>query len=301
MKHNTLIRMASLQLFAEGGAGAAGTGVSGSDAGSQAGDAVQQNAGAQAQQDGKDSAGADGGTPAKVSFDDLIKGDYKQDFDAKVQKIVQNRLKGVKAQADAYEKASPLIDAVAHRYGIQDTSDVNAILNAFDTDSRLLESEAMEKNMPVEQLAAMKRLERENEMFRRQEQQIQAERQTQEQVNRWMAEAEEAKQIYPELDLAAEIQNPEFAKLLQANVGVKAAYQVIHGEDIMQAAIAAAVKKGAEKVAASVAAGKARPADSGAGTSGAAVTPKTNVDAMSRADIKDVMRRVARGERISFG
>ena len=103
MENTTLIRMASLQLFAEGGAGAAGTGVSGSDAGSQTGDAARQAAGAQ-QQDGKISAGTDGGTPARASFDDLIKGDYKQDFDAKVQKIVQNRLKGVKAQADAYEK-----------------------------------------------------------------------------------------------------------------------------------------------------------------------------------------------------
>lgn len=299
MRDTEMIRM-NLQLFAEGGGGAAGTGDGGSDAGSQTGTAAADT-GAQVQQDVQKSAEGAADATAKKTFDELIKGEYKKDYDASVQKIVQNRLKGVKGKADAYDKASPLLEAVAQRYGIQDPTDVDAVMSAFDMDTRYMEAEAMEKGIPVQELAARKRLERENAMFRRQLENQQRDRQTREQVDRWSQEAEEAKKIYPDLDLAAEIQNPEFAKLLQANVSVQAAYQVIHGEDIMQAAIAAAVKKGAEKVAASVAAGKARPADSGAGTNGTAVAPKTNVNAMGRAEIQDVMRRVARGERISFG
>lgn len=299
MKDMEMIRM-NLQLFAEGGAGASGTGDGGSAAGSQGAEA-SADTGAQVQTVSQNSASDAQGTPDKPSFEQLIKGEYKKDYDSNVQKIVQNRLKGVKGKADAYDRAAPLLEAVAQRYGIQDTTNVDALMAAFDSDTRFLEAEAMEKGIPVEQLAALKRAQNEAAMYRRQLQQAQMEQQSREQVERWSREAEELKTIYPELDLAAEIQNPEFAKLLQANVGVKTAYQAIHGEDIMQAAMAAAVRKAEQKVAASVAAGKGRPAESGAGGSGGAVAPKTNVNAMGRAEIQDVMRRVARGERISFG
>lgn len=298
MRDTEMIRM-NLQLFAEGG-GAAGTGDGGSDAGSQTGTAAADT-GVQVQEGGQKSAEGAADSTTRKTFDELIKGEYKKDYDASVQKIVQNRLKGVKGKADAYDRASPLLEAVAQRYGIQDPTDVDAVMSAFDMDTRYMEAEAMEKGIPVQELAARKRLERENAMFRRQLENQQRDRQTREQVDRWSQEAEEAKKIYPDLDLAAEIQNPEFAKLLQANVSVQSAYQVIHGEDIMQAAMAAAVRKAEQKVAASVAAGKGRPAESGAGGSGGAVAPKTNVNAMGRAEIQDVMRRVARGERISFG
>lgn len=99
------IRLAGLQLFAEGGAAAAGTGEGGSDAGSQ--NMGTENAGAQAVPESPQTA--------EESFEDLIKGRFKQDYDARVQKTIQARLKGVKGQAEAYEKAMPLIEAVAKR------------------------------------------------------------------------------------------------------------------------------------------------------------------------------------------
>lgn len=290
-----MIRMAGLQLFAEGAA-AAGTGGEGSDAGSQNTGAGIADAGAQAEQTQTQVS-----AEQQESFDDLIKGRYKQDFDSRVQKIVQSRLKGVNGRAEKYDKAAPLIDAIAQRYGIADSGDIDAILKAFDTDNALLEAEASEKNMPIEQLKAMKQLERENAMFRRQSEQMQQEQQVRQQVDKWTMEAEEAKRFYPELDLAAEIQNPEFVKLLQANVGVKTAYQAIHGDDIMQAGMQAAMRSAEEKLAKSVAAGKNRPVEGAAGGGGAAASMRTDVSKLSGAEVRDYMRRVAMGERISFG
>lgn len=283
------VRVAGLQLFAEGGAAASGTGAAGSDAGSQ-------NTGAAP-------SGAQTAQPqtAEETFEDLIKGRYKQDYDARVQKTIQARLKGVKGQAEAYESAKPLIEAVAKRYGVQDTGDITAMLTAFDLDNAALESEALEKGIPVEQYRELKRLELENTRARRQIDQLQRDRQAQEQAGAWMQEAEALKKVFPGLDLAAEIQNPEFGKLLRAGVGVKAAYQVIHGEDITQAAVAAAVKSAKEQVAKSMASGAARPSEGGAGGGTPAVSPKVDVAGMSRDQVRDVMARVARGEKISFG
>lgn len=285
------IRLAGLQLFAEGGAAAAGTGEGGSDAGSQ--NMGTENAGAQAVPESPQTA--------EESFEDLIKGRFKQDYDARVQKTIQARLKGVKGQAEAYEKAMPLIEAVAKRYGVQDTGDISSMLMAFDLDNAAVESEALEKGIPVEQYRQMKRLELENDRFQHQFDRMRRESQVKEQVENWMREAEEAKRFFPGLDLSAEIGNPEFEKLLQAGVGVKTAYQAIHGEDIIQAGMAAAVQNAKEQVTKSVASGKGRPSEGGAGSGAPAVSPKVDVAGMSRAQVQDIMARVARGEKISFG
>ena len=292
----------NLQLFADGGDGGAGAGVSGSAAGNDgdSGDLsnVQYGIGFGAAAE-EESAKPDEEAAAE-DFDSLIKGRYKADYDARVQDIVQKRVRGMQGTVDAYNKVTPLIEAMAQRYGIQDTSDLDAIIAAFDEDTSLLEAEAEEKNIPVEQLKSMKKLERENAVLRNKQLQADRDRAAQQTVQLWEQQAEEARKIYPELDLNVEIRNPEFANLLRNNVSVKAAYQVIHGDDIMAAGMQYATRQAEQKVARSVAAGAKRPAEGGNG-SGVAAIHKTDVSALTKNDMKEIYSRVMRGERISFG
>lgn len=293
----------NLQLFADGGDGGAGMGVSGSAAGNDgdSGDLSNVQYGVSfdtsTEETPAEPATDDG---AAETFDSLIKGKYKADYDQRVQDIVQKRVRGMQGTVDAYNRATPLIEALAQRYGITDSTNIDAILAAFDEDTQLLEAEADEKNIPVEQLKLQKKLERENAVLKNRQLQADRDRAMNETLAVWNQQAEEARKLYPDLDLDKEIQNPQFKTLLLNNVDVKAAYQVVHNDEIMAAGMSYATKQAAEKVARSVAAGAKRPAEGGNG-SGVAAIHKTDVSSLTKKDIQEISRRVLGGERISFG
>lgn len=298
------ILMTDLQLFADGGDGGSGMGVSGSAAGSNESsstDLSDVKYGIDLDSEAaQESAKPEAGSEEAESFDSLIKGRYKADYDSHVQEIVRSRVKNMQGTVDAYEKATPLIEAMAQRYGIADSSNIDAILAAFDEDAELLEAEAETRNIPVDQLKAMKKLERENAVLRNRQQAAERERATNATVQVWQQQAEEARRTYPDLNLDVEIQNPKFRSLLQSDIDVKTAYQVVHADDIMMHGMEYATKQAAEKVARSVAAGAKRPSEGGNG-SGVAAIHKTDVSSLTKNDMKEVYRRVARGERVSFG
>lgn len=291
----------NLQLFADGAGGGAGTGVGGPAAGAE-GDGGDGSSTA-AVKYGIDFDAPATEEPATVpaeeeeSFDSLIKGRYKSDFDSRVQDIVQKRVRNYQQIADSYTKSQPLIDAMAQRYGIEDASNIDAILAAFDEDSQLLEAEADELGIPVAQL----KLERENKRLKSQQARSAAEKRQAQFYSMWNQQAEDARQLYPGLDLQVEVQNPRFRALLQADVDVKTAYQVVHQDEILASGMQYATKQAAQKVARSVAAGAKRPSDGGA-SSAAAIVHKNDVTKLSPNDLKEIYNRVVmRGERISFG
>lgn len=115
----------------------------------------------------------------------------------------------------------------------------------------------------------------------------------------WIRQAEAAKQIYPNLDLAQEVKNPMFAHLLRSGIDVGSAYLVTHQHQIIPAAMQYGVRSAGAKIASRIAANRARPAENGMGTTSAAVT-KPDVSRMTKADRQQIARRVAAGERIVF-
>lgn len=116
----------------------------------------------------------------------------------------------------------------------------------------------------------------------------------------WMESALRAKEIYPDFDLRAELRNPGFGRMLRSGVDVKTAYEVMHKDEIIPAAMQYAAKAVESKLAAAYASSGLRPRENGVGFSGAVVIG-SNVNSLSRRDIADIARRVERGERISFG
>ena len=276
-----------LQLFADGGAGGDGTGAAGSDAGSQGG----QQPGTEA--NGQQSA------PQEPTFEELIKGKYKADYDARVQKTIQSRMKGAKANEERLTKLEPLMQMLGQRYNV-DAGDADALMAAMDNDEQMWQAEAMDKGMSVEQLKHIRTMERENAMFRKQEELNKRDAAARETYMKWAAQAEAAKAKFPELDLPALLENSQFVGMLQSGVDVENAYWALYHDDIMQAGMVKATKAAEEKIAASVASGSRRPAESGNGGN-PAVTPKVDVNKMSRAEFNAYMDRIMRGERVSFG
>ena len=280
----------NLQLFAEGGDG--GTGTEGAKGG------MESVANSQTQiTDG------DGTTATTIDrnaeFEKLIKGEYKDLYDARVKDTVQKRLKSTKETVDKYNSLTPMLETLAKKYGV-DSTDADALIKAIDEDDSFYEQEALEKGITVEALKEIKKMERENATLKRQMDELNAKENADRQVAAWMQEAESVKAIYPSFDLGVELQNPKFIDLLNVpGVDVRTAFELTHKDDIIAGAMQFTAKTVEKKIADKIMANGSRPAENGMNSQAASLT-KSDVSQLSKAELLDYQRRVARGERIDF-
>ena len=265
------------------------------DAGQQSGQAA--TAQAQAQQQPVTAPDAQGqGTQQEETFESLIQGRYKKDFDAAMQKAVRQRVKGMnqyKSQADAM---APIIDQLGALYGI-DTSDprqtdFTAPAQRFGSDERLYGAEAMGRGVTADVLKKEYASRAENTSMRRKLQEYQM----REAFEGMRADfARDVTAVYG-ADFESEMQNPDFARLMGAGVPVKTAYEVIHQQEIAQARAQAAANQARENVMKTIQAQGARPEEIGSGAGGGTTVPmKTK---WTRAEVEDMRRRAAMGERV---
>lgn len=311
MKH--FIFPMNLQLFAEGGAAAGGngagegTGVAAPAAGVPTKGAKsnplanvvygkQEGAPAAEVQKTEPAATEPSATDRHAEFEKMIKGDFKEAYDKRVQDTIQKRLKGAKENEERLTAMNPILDILSARYGV-DGNDTAALIKALENDNSFFEQAAMEKNMDTQQYREMMLIKSENTRLKKQnEEQVR-----QEQMNRqyavWEQQAAEAKNLYPNLDMNVESQNPQFRQLLLAGVDVGTAYMVIHKDDVMAGAMQHTAKTVEQKLANKIAAGNSRPAENGTSGQSAAVI-KDDPSKWTRADREEVRRRAARGEKI---
>lgn len=234
-----------------------------------------------------------------AEFDKLIKGEYKDLYDAKVQDTIQKRLKSSKETVDKYNALSPTLELLAKKYGV-DPTDIEALNKAIADDDAYYEEEALEKGISVEQLKELRKMEKENAELKRQMREQDAKEKGAQLYAQWMDQAEKAKAVYPTLDLRAEMQNPKFIDLLKAHIDVRTAYEVVHKDDIIPAAMQFTAKTVEQKLTNKIIAGGARPAENGISSQSATVV-KNDVSQLTKADMQEVIRRVQRGDKISFG
>ena len=302
----------NLQLFAEGGGdGGTGAGATG-DTASAAG---MQNKGAKSnplanvvygvqdtEASGNESPAAKVTEPTddrNAKFEALIKGEYKDLYDQRMQETIQKRLKGTKETVDRYNELTPTIEMLAKKYGV-DASDIKALNKAIEEDDSYYEEEALEKGLTVDQLKEIRKMEKENAELKRQMEEQNRRDGANKLYAQWMNQANEVKGIYPSFNLEAEMQNPQFINLLRSNVDVRTAYEVIHKDDIIAGAMQFATKTAEQKLTNKIIANGARPSENGNSSQGGAVV-KSDVSQLTKADRAEILRRVQRGEKISFG
>lgn len=315
MLHKYLFPKLDLQLFADGGAGAGdgGTGAEGAK-GVTAAAALPQTKGVKNPladvkygiQDAEDvPAAEEPKTPEvaqpdrKAKFEEMIKGEFKDLYDERLQDTLSKRLKGLNQTAEKYNSLSPTIELLAKKYGISDPNDIEALNKAIEEDDSYFEDEAMERGISVEQLKEIRKMERENAELKRQMQMQEQHENANKLYAAWMEQSEATKQTYPSFDLKSEMANPKFVDLLRSNIDVKTAYEVVHKDEIIPAAMQFAAQKVEEKVANKIKAGGARPSENGMSSQSAAVV-KSDVSQLSKEDRQEIIRRVQRGERIRF-
>lgn len=283
-----MLEVINLQLFAEGGdAGAAGSADSAQVAGGN--------------EQSESQVATDNG--AEESFEDLIKGRYKKDFDARVQDIISKRFKNSQVAEDNLAKMTPMLNVLGQRYGI-DTSNLNEVdfdklANSVFEDNSYFEAEALEKGMDVNTLKQLKKMEMENNQLRAAMQQRQQQEAQQQAWNKLVMESEQVKQLYPSFDLASEMENPKFGRLVAHGVDARTAYEVIHRDEIQAATMQFTAQKTAEKISNAVMSNNNRVTENGIGQTQAAET-KLDPSKLTKAQREEIRKRVSRGEKITF-
>ena len=313
-KENHIRKYLNLQLFADGAGGDGGTGTGGTTGVSagvsdlQAKSKAEKNPLANVKYgiqedsshiaDGENNNGKTVTIDRNAEFEKLIKGEYKDLYDARVQDTIQKRLKSTKETVEKYEALSPVLDMLSKKYGAN-ASDINALVKAIEEDDSYYEDEALEKGISVEQLKEIKKMERENSELKRQMDSQKADEEAKKIYAGWIDQAEKAKAKYPSLDLNKEIQNPQFASLLRSGIDVDTAYTVVHKDEIIPAAMGFAARTAEQKTVNKIIANGARPTENGINSQASSVI-KSNVSQLTKEDRAEIIRRVARGEKIRF-
>jgi len=275
--------------------GAAGGGGTGGEGG-QAAAGPTGEAGAQAQMPNEGQVAADPKARAQA-YKEFTRGEYKDLYDADVQRIVQQRLRGAKGAEESLGKIQGALELLKKTYG---TDDLEKLNQAITDDSRYYEDEAMKRGMDVETYKALKQKDQLIEQYR-QQQEAEAERQRQsQQVWRWRQEEAQLKQTFPDFDLEAEMDasNGELFQMLSRGVSLEHAYLALHMDDIVGNTVQAAMMRGQQKTLEAVRANGLRPAENGAGDARAG---KADIDLskLTAKQMRDIEKRLMHGETIT--
>lgn len=234
----------------------------------------------------------------KAEFEKLIKSEYKDLFDERIQTIINKRFGETKKLESRLEKISPLMQMLADKYGVN-PADTDKLVKAIEDDDSYYEQEATEKGLTVEQLKEFKRMERENARFRAAQEELERRQKADEVYAQWMQQAEEVKALYPSFDLQEELQNENFLKMLTAGVDLKAAYQALHMHDILGGAMQYTAQTVQKQIVENIRARASRPPENGLDAQPGVVV-KNDVAKLDKADRREIARRAQRGEVITF-
>ena len=278
MSRFSLSPLFDLQLFAEDGA--AGTGGQETAALARPQTGAERSSSPAGQEGGTPDAGEhrDAAADRAARFESLIKGEYKDLYDKRVQDTIQKRLKGSAGIVQKYRELSPALELLGRRYGV-DAADPEALRRAIQEDAPASGDE--EESKAPEQTEALRQ-----ERARRQ-------------LSDWLRQAEVTKSRYPSFDLQQEARDPRFRSLLRSGVPLQTAFEVLHQQEILPAAMAYSARRAEERMADSVIAGQLRPAEGAMGGQ-SPVLSKRDVKCLTRAERDEIDRRVARGEKIRF-
>lgn len=285
-----------LQLFADEGAAAESTGVTADAAGRQTG-AMAEGNGAGIPEAGQDAAAA-----TEETFDSLIAGRYKQDFQNRVHSIMQGRLAKSKADTELLSKLEPVVQLVAQNYGmaVEDIrkADIDALAKSILEDNRFYEEMAAERGFTAEQMRKVYQTEQRAQRLEREQVRQQQEAERQQQWGHILQQAEQLREKYGQFNLEAEMKNDQFARMIAVGVPLEAAYTAMHHAELAGNAMQYAAKQTASRIAGNIAAGAQRPREAGlSGQAGAQSQPRPTY---TRKEIDAILARVRRGEKVTL-
>ena len=230
------------------------------------------------------------------AFEDMIKGEYKEQFDARVKSILDRRFKQQNELQQYKKDADEVLDLMYAKYGVKD---LKALSKAVQEDDTYFEEAAEAENLTVEQYKYKLKLEKENAALKQAEAEAERIRQANDAYSEWTRQAEALKTRYPNFSLDAEARNPQFVRLLQSGIDVKTAFETIHHDEILSGAMMQTAQAVRKSVTDNIKARGLRPSENGINAQ-AGVVYKTDVTKLTAKDRAEIARRASMGETIKF-
>lgn len=228
-------------------------------------------------------------------FDKLIKGKYKEQFNARQQKAIRSRFQDNEATKAELAAASKLRDTIALRYGLENAS-TDDILAAVQQDDSFLEEAAAKAGLSTEQYRSMANMQQravnaERELEQQRREQMQADFRA-----KLAAQEAECQQLFPDFDFETECQDSEqFKDLIKSGVDMTSAYKFVHMDDLIADGMAMAAHKGAENTAKAVRNNLRRASEAGASNQ-AAATLSVDFSKMSSDEFKAYQEKLMSGD-----
>lgn len=231
-----------------------------------------------------------------------FKTDYKDLYDAEVQGIIKSRLGKYKGLETQYAQAASVVDFLHEVYG---TSDITQLMSKLQGET--IKELAEKAGMTVEQYKGVMALRQENKRLQSEKQTVEAEKETNAKVGKWWEEAnkligtKDTPGLYPDFNFKEWAQDDKFLNVLESLTRsgfpnpVQQAYEVCNLENIKKGA----AQKAEENTTKNIQARGNRPPENGTKSSPGMII-KNDVSKLSREDRKEIARRAARGENISF-
>lgn len=240
-------------------------------------------------------------TPDRPSFKDLIKGDYKAEADAYIQEVIKERLKNSKDAEKTLKDIQPMLDALADSQGIK-RGDIKALKDAILADGSIYEAEALKQGVPVETVMQMKQLQIEAEQSKARLAEIEAETAAARFVSNLVQQGEELKAKYPGFDLRELMkQDDNFRKfVMDDGMDVATAYIATHSDEIIGYERQKAIEEARMGISRSIQAGAARPVESAARPGAQASQMQIDPRNLTDAQYMDIVKRAKSGEIITL-
>lgn len=226
--------------------------------------------------------------PTHISYNELIKSDeYKEEHKAYMDKTIGERLKKYKGIEESNKSMRDALNIVGNKYNLDPNSetfmqDLTAKLNE---DTSYYENYAMEHNISVDDAKEILTLKQNARAAEIQKESAEREAIQQQEWQRVVDNAELTKQKYPEFVLEKELQNPMFARACAAMQGdTTAAYWAVHHNELERAQGLRVSQQAAQQIANTVASNQSRPLENG--LTSQALVSQTSWSNASLADIR---------------
>lgn len=234
------------------------------------------------------------------AFNRLITGEYRDEYVKRTQQMIDARFKQSKELESRYNDLRPVLDRLAHQYGVDAAAKdlPRQLLAAMDRPGETPEAQteplpgSPPEDAPPQEAA-------QEQIHARMQDAARFMTRTQ---HRWQQEAQQLRTLYPDFDLAAEVNGrygPRFVQLLRTGLPMKTAYQALHMDELVQGAIGYAVENTRQRTMDSIRARGMRPEEAAAGTQ-AAAAQILNADPAhwNTEEMNDAIRQARMGKKI---
>ena len=201
------------------------------------------------------------------AFRALIQGPYKKEYDRQVQTIVRERLKNCARSEQLLQALAPTLE---RDYGVDTAS------------------------LSVEQAERLAQVSPDGKLPQTQEQREQAMRAGYERLR---GQFEQVREAYPQAELAQELEDPAFMRLVVRGVDAKSAYELTHLQELRKSAVAYGARRAREELTAAMQAGYLRPREGGMAQSGCGAFAESP-EQWSRKTREELKTRARRGEKV---